>query len=1649
MAVANEAASESDPNTDPELDLSHGPGLALTGRLGTSADDGELDEPLPNGERLVAQAVEVAGSDHATASLVGRFWRFAPDEELVGFTAQEMFDAAVAHRDLARVRLPGELKLAITPPSGSQCHTVVQIVTDDMPFLVDSVIALLTAHQLQVHLLVHPLIVVRREPLGAMAELAADVEPDDAIDGDLVESWIRIEIDPVRREEARDQLHNEVRRVLTDVRDAVEDWPRMRQRALVIADELAAARGSDAKLPVPDKDVTDSTELLKWLAHDHFTFLGYREYRLDGDVLTAVSGTGLGILRGDSTPRQLSTMTPEAYQRALEKRLLVITKANSRATVHRSAYLDYIGVKTFDDHGNVVGERRFLGLFSSSAYRTSVRELPVVKRKVTEVLDRSGLSPRGHSGKDLLQILETYPRDELFQIKTDDLYEAVVGVLRMAGRRQLRLFLRRDGYGRFISCLIYLPRDRFTTGNRLRMQEILLRELNGIGVDYTTRVTERMLARVHFIVRTDPSDPPGQVDPNTLAEMLADATRMWDDDFSLVLERKLGEEPARDLFTRYANAYPDSYKDGHTPYEGMQDLAKLELLEEGGQLEMHLYRKRRPGKGGEPEPDDHDVRFKVYRYGEPMMLSAVLPVLHSLGVQVVDERPYEIRRDDGTIYLYDFGLRPPAVHRELAEVRPQVENAFAAAWRGEAEVDGFNELVLRAGLTWRQVVVLRAYAKYQRQAGSVFSQRYIESTFIAYPEIARLLVTLFETRFSPRLEAGEAERHRMADELVERVTELLDGVDSLDQDRILRSYLTLVRATLRTSFFQRGPDGRPKNYVAFKLDPKAIPDLPEPRPKYEIFVYSPRFEGVHLRFGAVARGGLRWSDRREDFRTEILGLVKAQMVKNAVIVPVGAKGGFVLKQKPGDRDEAVECYKRFITALLDVTDNIHAGKIIPPRDVVRHDGDDPYLVVAADKGTATFSDIANEISVAKDFWLADAFASGGSAGYDHKKMGITARGAWESVKKHFRTLGVDTQREDFTVVGVGDMSGDVFGNGMLLSSHIRLIAAFDHRHIFLDPNPDAATSFAERQRLFDLPRSSWADYDTSLLSEGGGVYPRTAKSIPVTPEVRAALDLGEAAAISPAELMKAILHAPVDLLFNGGIGTYVKATSETHADVGDKTNDAIRINGSQLRVKVVGEGGNLGLTQRGRIEFARAGGRIYTDFIDNTAGVDCSDHEVNIKILLGGAVAEGEMTLPDRDELLATMTDEVAALVLRDNYEQAAALSNAGAQAHSLLPVHRRQLNELEASGQLNRELEALPTDAELAVRYEAGEGLTAPEFAVLLAYVKISLEREVLADELVDEAWTTDVLARYFPTPLRERFAGRMAGHRLRREIISTALVNEVVNRGGTSFVFRAMEESGASAADVMRAYVVVREAYGLPEIWAAAEALDNQVPTSAQTLVFLESRRLLDRAVRWLVSTRRSPLDVAGEVAKLAPGVRKLLPQLPSVLIGIERRSMDEHVATLVDKGVPLDLAERVTWVNYGFGLLDVLTASQTTSRDVIEVARVYFVMSERFQIDQLLSHISKLPRGDRWQTLARMALRYDLYAALAALTVEVLESTSSESTAEDRVSQWEHVNAASIARASNALGNVGDTPAELAALSVLLRQIRTMVKTASATS
>ncbi|MGA8117827.1 MAG: NAD-glutamate dehydrogenase [Actinocatenispora sp.] len=1608
------------------------------------ASDNALEDALENREALLADAAGLAGDDANLADLVGLYWRLVPDEELVGRVGAELFTTTCQHRELAAQRLPGELKVELHT-SGGDGHTVVQIVIDDMPFLVDSVTAALVSRGLEVHLVVHPQVVVRREPLGQLIEICPDVEADDATADHTVESWMTFEVDRQQDPAALADLRADVVRVLTDVREVSEDWPRMISRA----DELSAELRS-ATMPVPEGDLTDAVDLLAWLRNDHFTFLGYREYRLedrDGEqVLAAVGGSGLGILRADQTqPRSLSSMAPEAYEKLLEKRLLIITKANSRATVHRHAYLDYIGFKTFDEQGNVVGEKRFLGLFTAAAYVQSVRDLPVVRRKVSVVLQRSGLSPRSHSGRDLMGILETYPRDELFQISVDELFHTVMGVLRLAGRRQLRLFMRRDAYGRFISCLVYLPRDRFSTRNRLRIQEILLQRLHGVGLDYSTRVTEGQLARIHVTVRTDPGDPPSDVDFDDIQHELAEATRLWEDDFRVLLDRKLGDEQVRYLYDRYADALPQTYKDEHNPYEASKDLAKLELLDEPGELAMHLYRRRK---------NNDDLRFKVFRLGEPMMLSELLPVLHSLGVKVADERPYEIRREDDTVYLYDFGLRPPADALDMGQVRSKVENAFSAVWRGESEVDGLNQLVLRAGLTWRQIVVLRAYAKYLRQAGTVFSQDYMEDTFLAYPGIATLLVALFETRFDPRITLADDARVKHAEHLVEAISEQLDEVSSLDQDRILRSFLTLILATLRTSFFQRAAAGRPKPYVAFKLDPQQIPVLPKPRPHFEIFVYSPRFEGVHLRFGPVARGGLRWSDRREDFRTEILGLVKAQMVKNAVIVPVGAKGGFVLKQAPPATQreefqaEGVACYQMFISALLDVTDNIGPdGAVQHPADVVRHDADDTYLVVAADKGTATFSDVANKIAVEYGYWLGDAFASGGSVGYDHKKMGITARGAWESVKRHFRERGVDCQRQEFTAVGVGDMSGDVFGNGMLCSEHTRLIAAFDHRHIFVDPEPDTATSYAERRRLFDLPRSSWADYDTSTISAGGGVWPRTAKSIPVSENMRAALGIdADVTALSPPELMRAILTAPVDLFWNGGIGTYVKAATENNAEVGDKSNDQVRVDGSQLRCRIIGEGGNLGLTQLGRIEFAQAGGSINTDFIDNSAGVDTSDHEVNIKVLLNRAKAAGDLAEEDRRSLLFSMTDEIAEHVLKDNYDQNTALGCARAQSYPLLPVHRRLITDLERSGRLDRTLEGLPSDAALAVRGDNGEGLCSPEFSVVLAYVKIALEDELLDSGLPDEEWTHHTLVEYFPTALRERFGAGMAEHPLHREIVTTLLINETVNRGGTSFVYRAVEETGATVPDVVRAYVIAREVFGLSELWRDLESLDNVVSTDAQTAALLRTRRALDRAVRWIVQNRRSPLTVAEEIERFRPGVQALLPKVGSLYRGSEREAYGQHSDSLAKAGIPVEMADRATRALYGFGLLDVVEVSHVTGMETTEVAEVYYAMSEKFRVDEILDKISELPREDRWQTQARQALRYDLYAALAALTGEALGATDAKAPATERVEVWAQENATTIGRALRAIGEFEGSRADLAALSVLLRQIRTVVRTSA---
>ncbi len=1568
-------------------------------------------------------------------AVLKEFYRHVAPEDLLERDAADLYGAVMAELRLAAERPQGKAAVRVSTPSVSTNgwsaggHTVVEVVTDDMPFLVDSVSMALAEQQHDIHLVIHPQFVVRRDLGGSLLEVLDEHAQIGAHDI-ARESWMHLEIDRVS-EDQLGEIHDQLTKVLTDVRDAVEDWQKMHTQV-----DLIVADIEEHPPPLPEAELEQGKSLLRWLADNHFTFLGYREYALeaqdDRETLIAVPGTGFGILRAD--PPAPRVLPEKVASRARDKHLLVLAKANSRATVHRPVFLDYIGVKKFDDNGEVVGERRFLGLFSSAAYTESVKRIPVLREKATDVIDIVGLDPNSHAGKALMDVLETYPRDELFQTPLEDLVRIAAQVLYTRERRQLRLFVRRDLYGRFLSCLVYLPRDRYNTTVRERIAAILKEQLGGDNIEYTAHVGESFAARLHFVVRPAPGEQIGDPDMADLERRCSEAARSWRDDFTAAVIAIYGEELGSRYVRRYANSFPEAYKEDYPPQTGAADLGRLEEIEGDEGMALSLYEDVAAPPG--------EARLKVYRIGPALSLSEVLPILSTTGVEVVDERPYTLEGLERESYIYDFGLR---YHRAMPDhARELFQDTVAAVWNGYNESDGFNALVLAAGLTWRQATLLRAYAKYMRQGGTPFAQDYIEDALRNNVDITRYLVQLFEARFDPgragNIPADSEARQAKCADLEDRIMRSLDEVSSLDHDRILRSYLTNIRATLRTSFFQTDKEGQPLQRLSLKVDPSAIPELPEPRPKFEIFVYSPRVEGVHLRFGSVARGGLRWSDRRDDFRTEILGLVKAQMVKNTVIVPVGAKGGFFAKQlpDPSDREawmaEGVACYTTFISGLLDITDNLVDGpsrrEVIPPQSVVRHDGDDPYLVVAADKGTATFSDIANGISADYGFWLGDAFASGGSVGYDHKAMGITARGAWVSVRRHFREMGVDCQNEDFTVVGIGDMSGDVFGNGMLCSEHIRLVAAFDHRDIFIDPNPDAATSYAERKRLFDLPRSSWQDYDTSLISQGGGVFPRSAKSIVITPQMREALGIEETGArMTPADLMRAILLAQVDLLWNGGIGTYVKARSETHAEAGDKANDAIRVDGRELRVKAVGEGGNLGLTQRGRVEYAARGGRMNTDFIDNSAGVDTSDHEVNIKILLDRVVADGDLTRKQRNELLASMTNEVADLVLSHNYDQNIALANAVAISPALLHVHEDWMRTLERGGLLNRDLEALPTRREVARLMERGEGLSTPELAVLLAYTKIVLAEDLLQSDLPDDPFLRSELFSYFPAKMRQGYRSQMEEHQLRREIVVTQIVNQLVNNAGITYFHRLAGETNATTAELTKANFVAREIFGGSRLQHDISEFDNELDASVQTHMRLESRTLVERASRWLLNSRRIGEDTESVVETFEVVVEKVMAELPSLMVGRELEAFQHRRDNLIDKGVPEELAVRVAVCPPAYMILGMVETAARDDRDPMEVARTHFEVGEKLGLPLLVSRILALPREDRWQTMARAALRDDLHAVHAQLTAAQLAGTPPpEKEAAQAVKTLQEI--------------CSDEDTDLARLSVALRVVRTLL-------
>jgi len=1600
-------------------------------RAGKSGDDADLVTRVARAARGSLAAPQAGIAER----FVQRYYGGADPQELAARDPGDLVGAALAHLDFGRRFAGGAARVRAFNPKLAEhgwqsAHTVVQIVSDDMPFLVDSSTLEINRLGMALHLVIHPVLRVARDDKGKLTGVGP---PAAAGDGRL-ESFIQLEVDRQTDPARLQEIEQGLARVLADVAAAVADWQPMQQRLRELIEELAAAGP-----PLDAAEASEAHAFLAWLLDNHMTLLGYRDYGLlsenGEDVLRIVRGSGLGILReraGTTLSTSFATLPPETRARARQPNILVLSKANTRATVHRPGYLDYVGVKRFDARGQVVGERRILGLYTHTVYTANLASIPVVRRKVAAVQARAGFLPASHNGKALASILEDYPRDELLQIEPDELYAHAVAILQLGERQRTRLLVRRDAYGRTITCLVFVPRDKYSTEQRQKFQRILAEAFNGAAAEFTVSLSESPLARIFMVIRTRPGTVP-EVDVRALEARIVAATRRWEDDLHELLVAQLGEERGNGLYARFGAAFPAGYREDHAVRAALLDLQMIDALGAPPALGMSLYR----APGAEPGV----WRFRLVRCGAPIALSDALPILENLGARVLEDRPYRIEPAGGEpVSIADFGLALPGeLEPALERIRPLFHEAFEAMWSGRVEPDSLNRLVLAAELSAREIALLRAYSRYLRQAGFTFSLAYVQQTLVAHAALARGLVRIFHARFEPGHAAG-AEAP-----LLRELEAGLEQVPSLDDDRILRQFLAAILATTRTNAFQPGADGRPRPCLSLKFDPARVPGLPEPRPQFEIFVYSPRVEGVHLRGGPVARGGLRWSDRREDFRTEVLGLMKAQMVKNAVIVPVGSKGGFVVKQPPpsGEREalmqEGIECYKIFLRGLLDLTDNLVGGKPVPPRDVVRHDGDDPYLVVAADKGTATFSDIANGVAGEYGFWLGDAFASGGSAGYDHKKMGITARGAWESVKRHFRELGRDTRSEPFTVAGIGDMSGDVFGNGMLLSRQIRLLAAFDHRHVFIDPDPDTEKSFVERERLFKLPRSSWADYDAKLISKGGGVWPRGAKSVKLSSEAQRALGI-EAKSLPPHELVSAILRAPVDLLYNGGIGTYVKASAETHAQVGDRANDALRIDARTLRCKVVAEGGNLGLTQRGRIEYALAGGRVFTDAIDNSAGVDCSDHEVNIKILLDAAVREGELTLEQRDRLLAEMTDEVAALVLRDNVFQTQSLSVAGRIAPLLLDQQGRFIRALERAGRLNRTIEFLPSDEEIAERKARRLGLTAPERAVLLAYAKMQIYEELLASDIPDEPTIAAALERYFPRPLRERYARHIQAHPLRREIIATHVTNSMVNRVGSTFVHRMREETGAGTADVVRAYMVTREAYGMVAFWQRVEALDLNVSEATQSAMLLDSGRLIVRATLWLLRNRRHLAGVAAAIAYFRPGVEALAALLPDALTAGERQAFDEARARYAEAGVPGELAARVAALDTLPAALDLVEVGEALGLKVEAVARAYFELGGKLDFPWLRTRVAALPSESHWQALAKAALRDDLAGMQRQLTADALRAAGGNADARQAVAAWEQANRALLERFRQVHADLrAHKTLDLAMASVAMRELR----------
>ena len=1569
--------------------------------------------------------------DHVLSEFLVRYYRELPDEDADDRRLDDAYAAAVTHLILGRVRAPGEVLVRVLSPKADRDgwrteRSVLMFVSDDLPFLVDTVRMVLDRYDLGIHLLVHPMLPVVRNAEHEITGFFDDADVARAEEGGgatpMVEAWTLIELDRCSPE-LEGQLEADVATAIGEVVRVVGDFDAMRERLVSVA---------------------NGDPLLSWLGNQHFVLFGAASYdRIDDGVgdprLEFRSGTGLGEYRPGA---RLDPTTPYPPSKAGDDEI-VIARTDAVATVHRPARMTCISVRPRADHGAV--EHRFIGLLGSGAYRESVFAIPTVADRANEVLALAGVSEVSHTGRAVKNVVETLPRDLVFELDTQALAELVIDVVGLQERRIVRVFDVAEPVGPWTTVFVYVPRSRIDSELPERVRRLVERHYDSESRDLQTLLGGSSLARITMTVRASEG-----VDLERLAEAIDDVSTTWDERAESAICERLGDVTGRSVFERVRHSIPTDYRARVEPEESAADLTIVgELLEaEPGSPESLVT-----SLGRHVDAPPGHWRFRIFRRGTASTIAELVPLLDHLGLHAVDERPYVFDCPDGAVHLYDIGVRVDAGtaldHRRDERQQNEVRNAFAGLFHGTVEADSLNRLIIAANLDQRQVAVLRAYVRYLHQAGTSYSRLYVERAVVRHAELAGLLVRLFDTRFDPGAFTDDALRRDQVEALREEAIAMLDEIPSLDDDRICRAVLTLIDSTLRTNAFRRRDDGEYADEIAVKLNPREIPFLPEPRPMFEIFVCSPLVEGVHLRAGRIARGGLRWSDRPEDFRTEILGLVKAQMVKNAVIVPVGAKGGFVIKQSlasPADRDavraEGVDRYRRFVRALLDVTDNLDGAAVVHPPECVIYDADDPYLVVAADKGTAIFSDIANAIAIEYGFWLGDAFASGGSAGYDHKKMGITARGAWESVKRHFRELGRDTQSQEFTAVGIGDMSGDVFGNGMLLSRHLQLLAAFDHRHVFLDPNPDPAASYAERARLFALPRSSWADYDSRLISSGGGVFPRSAKSIEITEEVRTALDIGpDVVSLRPDELISAILRAPVDLLWNGGIGTYVKASTEPHDAAGDRGNDSLRVDAVDLRCRMVAEGGNLGLTQLARVEYAVQGGLIYADAIDNSAGVDCSDHEVNIKIVLDQLVRDGDLTTKQRNDLLAEMTDEVAELVLDDNRAQTLALMIARRQALPMVNVHARYLETLENDGVIDRTLEYLPTDKQIAERQAAGSGLRAPEFAVMIAYTKNLDVEDILATDLPDSVVLEPDLLAYFPSALRDRFPDAVRAHRLRREIIATGLVNNMVNLGGISFDHRMTEDSGAAVSDVARAFIASRNVFRFTDLWREIDDLGTSISLDTQIDLLLEVRRMSERGTTWLLRHFPPPMHIDTAIATFGPGIDLLAGSIERHMGGRVADDIERLRVQRVGEGVPGGLAAqsaRWPWMHTAFDMVHLAFSEHC---EVELAAATYGAVFEAFDIGWLWDGIGALPRSDRWQTQARSSMRDDLMNVLAELTRSVMRS------AHGSPDEWIAAHERAVGRTIAMHQEIRRAESfDLTTLSVALRQLRNLTISAA---